>query len=64
MYIRKTRDRYDIETNWGYSWECECSEYTWSDAKRTLEEYRKNSHGRYASRVKKHREKIEQTEER
>ena len=27
-YQRKTRDRWDIETNWGYGdgWEVECSE--------------------------------------
>lgn len=25
---RKTRDRWDIMTNYGYGWECENSEYT------------------------------------
>lgn len=32
-YQRKTRDRWDIMTNWGYGWECENSEYTREDAK-------------------------------
>ena len=27
-YQRKTRDRWDIMTDWGYGWECENSEYT------------------------------------
>lgn len=27
-YQRKTKDRWDIMTNWGYGWECENSEYT------------------------------------
>jgi predicted metal-binding protein len=61
-YIRKTRDRWDIMTNYGYGWECECSEYTWKEAKQTLKEYRENSDGRFFVRLEKHREKIE-TEE-
>lgn len=35
-YQRKTRDRWDIETNYGYGWEVENSEYTRADAKRSL----------------------------
>ena len=31
-YQRKTIDRWDIMTNYGYGWECENSEYTWKDA--------------------------------
>ena len=56
-YIRKTRDRWDIMTNYGYGWECECSEYTWPEAKQTAREYRENIAG--AVRIEKHREKIE-----
>lgn len=37
-YQRKTKDRWDIMTNWGYGWECENSEYTRTDAKRSLKE--------------------------
>lgn len=58
MYVRKTRDRWDIMTNHGYGWECECSEYTHDDALRCLWEYRKNSFGRYAVRLEKHRERV------
>lgn len=28
-YIRKTIDRWDIMSSYGYGWECECSEYSW-----------------------------------
>jgi hypothetical protein len=56
-YVRKTVDRWDIMTNYGYGWECENSEYTLKDAKRSLREYRENISG--AVRLEKHREKIE-----
>lgn len=55
-YERKTIDRWDIETNWGYGWECECSEYTPSKAKEQLKCYKENSYGRFAVRLTKHRE--------
>lgn len=54
---RTTRDRWDIMTNYGYGWECENSEYTWADAKRSIKEYRENIQGQ--CRLEKHREKIE-----
>ena len=57
MYQRKTFDRWDIMTNYGYGWECECSEYSRKDAIRTYYEYRANSYGRYEVRLEKHREK-------
>ena len=57
-YQRKTRDRWDIMTNYGYGWECECSEYTWKEARQTAREYRENIRG--AVRIKKHRERIEE----
>lgn len=56
-YQRKTIDRWDIMTNYGYGWECENSEYTWKDAKRSIKEYRENITG--AVRLEKHRERIE-----
>lgn len=40
MRVRKTIDRWDIMTNYGYGWEVENSEYTYTDAKRSLKEYR------------------------
>lgn len=56
-YTRKTRDRYDIMTNYGYGWEAECSEYTWKEAKQTAREYRENTNA--LVRIEKHREKLE-----
>lgn len=62
-YQRKTRDRWDIMTNWGYGWECENSEYTRTDAKRSFKEYLENSCGRYGVRLEKHRESIVEKKE-
>lgn len=61
MYKRKTIDRWDIETNYGYGWEVENSEYTREDAKRSLREYRENleAYGKCQVRMTKHREKIQ-----
>lgn len=59
-YQRKTRDRWDIMTNWGYGWECECSEYTRKEARQRLKEYIENVGDRCAVRLEKHREKIEE----
>lgn len=56
MYVRKTKDRYDIVTNYGYGWEVEVSEYTLAEAKRTAKEYRYNTNAMI--RIEKHREKI------
>lgn len=56
-YIRKTIDRWDIETNYGYGWEVENSEYTLNDAKRSLKEYMENC--QCCVRMIKRREKRE-----
>ncbi len=60
-YQRKTRDRWDIETNYGYGdgWEVECSEYDWHMAKTNYRLYRENCPG-LAVRMKKRREPIAQ----
>lgn len=60
-YKRKTKDRWDIETNYGYGWETENSEYTREDARRSLREYRENMqrYGMCMVRMTKHRERIE-----
>ncbi len=58
MYQRKTRDRWDIMTNYGYGWEAECSEYSATEARQTAREYRENT--RAAVRIEKHRERIEE----
>lgn len=62
-YQRKTRDRWDIETNYGYGWEVENSEYTRADAKRSLREHRENlqAYGKCDVRMTKHRERLEET---
>lgn len=57
IYKRKTIDRWDIMTNYGYGWECENSEYTLKDAKRSLREYCENT--KADVRLEKHRERIE-----
>lgn len=56
-YVRKTIDRWDIMANYGYGWDCECSEYTYAEARQTLREYRENGSGTY--RLEKHRERKE-----
>lgn len=60
-YQRKTRDRWDIETNYGQGWEVENSEYTRADAKRSLREYKENleAYGKCEVRMTKHRERLE-----
>jgi hypothetical protein len=52
MYQRKTIDRWDIETNYGYGWEVENSEYNYPDAKRSLKEYRENMGSGYGASVR------------
>lgn len=54
-YQRKTIDRWDIMSNYGYGWECECSEYTRQEARQRLKEYRENGGGYYGG---KYRESI------
>lgn len=56
-YQRKTIDRWDIETNWGYGWEVECSEYTRKEAREQLKCYQENCAGRCGVRMTKHRER-------
>ena len=42
-YTRKTKDVYNIVTNYGYGWEVECTEDTYKEAKQRLKEYRENT---------------------
>ena len=60
-YVRKTRDRWDIETNYGYGWECESSYDTYAEAKRDIKGYREYI-GAYggSARIVKRRERIEE----
>ena len=57
-YKRKTRDRWDIMTDYGYGWECECSEYSFEEAKQRKIEYILNTKARV--RLEKHREPVEE----
>ena len=57
MYIRKTKDEYEIEGNYGYGWDYICTAKEQKDAKRLLKEYSKNE-PRYSHRIKKRRVKI------
>jgi hypothetical protein len=54
-YVRKTVDRWDIESNYGYGWNVECSEYTKKEGLQTLREYRENVN--VPTRLVKRREK-------
>jgi hypothetical protein len=56
-YIRKTVDEYRIMTNYGYGWEVENTEDKYTDAKRSLREYRENTNAQV--KLKKKRVKIE-----
>ena len=57
-YKRKTRDVWEIWTNYGYWWEHECTESTWKEAREQLKCYRANVRG-VAVKAKKRREKID-----
>lgn len=57
MYIRKTRDIFVIEQNWGYGWE-EVSTYTdRMEARKDLKAYRENQ-PEAPARIRAHREPI------
>ena len=64
MYKRKTRDRWDIETNYGYGWEAECCEYTIKEAREQYRCYLENvdRYGKGVTRLVKHREPIGRSE--
>jgi hypothetical protein len=56
MYIRKTRDEYHIEGNYGQGWEMVTVEITYKEAKEQLKCYNENES--YPHRIKKRRIKI------
>jgi len=47
MYKRKTRDEWQLHSNYGYGWECECIAENFVDAKRLVREYRENTTGEH-----------------
>jgi hypothetical protein len=46
-YLRKTRDVFVIQGNYGHGWEDENEEDNRKDGKRSLREYRENGPGSY-----------------
>lgn len=61
-YVRKTVDRWDIESNYGDGWGVECSYYDRKEAYQGLREYRENvdHYGTGRTRLVKRREKVNQ----
>lgn len=57
MYIRKTRDYYEIKSHYGTEYTCS----TWKEAKENLKDYKNNVS--YYVWIEKHREKIERRPE-
>lgn len=57
-YKRKTRDCWDIMTNWGQGWEYEYRAYTAKEAYDQLKIYIKNVGTQCAIKLEKHREKL------
>lgn len=57
-YIRKTRDVYAVEQNFGYGWECLSACDTWKEARTEAKWYRQNQ-PQYPARIVKRRERIE-----
>ena len=52
-YQRKTKDVYNLMSNYGYGWEIELTEDTKKEAFERLKEYRENASGQY--RIEKKR---------
>ena len=58
-YIRKTRDEYEVWTNYGYGWEVEVTASTYKEAKEIYRDYIENARGLIDIRIKKRRVKID-----
>ena len=58
MYQRKTKDIYELWTNYGYGWECEVWEETRAKIKQRYKEYRENTNAEL--KIKKCRERLEE----
>ena len=56
-YIRKTRDEYELQGNYGYGWECLTTEETLKDARQRRKEYQENEGGTY--RIVRRRVRLE-----
>jgi hypothetical protein len=58
-YVRKTRDVWEVQGNYGQGWECVTAEDTWKEARERVREYRENE-PQYPHQVKLVRERIKQ----
>lgn len=65
-YVRKTKDVWIIEENWGYGWEEACSHESKHEANENMKRYREDirirlakGHETYQVRLRKRREKID-----
>jgi len=61
-YVRKTKDEYEIQGNYGYGWDVLCTEETWREAKAQLRCYEENEL-QYLHRIVKRRVKLETAKE-
>lgn len=61
MYVRKTRDVYDVEVDYGYGYGYEPVHTTYDlvEARRVKADYKKNDNQAKNVRIHKYREKIE-----
>ena len=59
MYQRKTKDIYELWTNYGYGWEVEVEEESYAEIKQRYKEYRENTNA--AIKIKKRRERLEES---
>lgn len=55
MYQRKTRDIYELWTNYGYGWECEVTEETYKEIKQRYKEYAENTNAELKIKTKRER---------
>lgn len=55
MYERKTYDEWEIWTNYGYGWECECTESTYEEARTNYRTYLENARDLIGIKLRKRR---------
>ena len=58
MYIRKTKDIYSVEVDYGYGYESVYDADDYKTAKTIYKDYRENDTFAHSIRIKKHRIKI------
>lgn len=58
MYKRKTTDQWELWTNYGYGWECECIEDTRAEGRQRYKEYISNAYQLTGIKLVKKRVKL------